>query len=164
MRICKNCNIECADDAKFCQECGYRFTDENELIKVCQNCNTHNPETSKFCQECGEPFNKAPEPAQIETVSHKPPVINRVTRVDGNISHPTAQESEMKAQTESKPVSEFNVAEILAKDPYYDDIPLEDKGETKIPIDKENLKKAIFIVIGTLLFVVAITVALVITS
>lgn len=189
MKICKNCNIECADDAKFCQECGYHFTEEDKPVKVCKNCNTHNPETSKFYQECGEPFEKASALAQTETVSVEPPttdgesesivkpasealevtaeippVTDSVTRVDDNISQPTTHQTETKTQTESEPVKEFNIAEILANDPYYDDVPLEDKGETKTPIDKENIKKSIFIVVGALLFVVAITVALVITS
>lgn len=53
MKICKQCKAECSNEAKFCQECGYRFTENDKPVKVCKNCNTHNPESSKFCQECG---------------------------------------------------------------------------------------------------------------
>lgn len=69
-----------------------------------------------------------------------------------------------QTEAESEVVKEFNVADILANDPYYDDVPLEDKGEIRTPIDKENLKKAILIVLGALIFVSAITALLVATS
>lgn len=53
MKICKQCKKQCENEAKFCQECGYRFTEDDKIINVCKNCNTHNSESSKFCQECG---------------------------------------------------------------------------------------------------------------
>lgn len=53
MKLCKQCKTHCENEAKFCQECGYRFTEDDKPVKVCKNCNTPNPESSKFCQECG---------------------------------------------------------------------------------------------------------------
>lgn len=143
MKICKNCNIECADDAK-------------------------------FCQECGEPLEIVPAPAQTESVSEpvvepsaepviepvEPHITDDMIRADDNGSQPTASQTE----TETESVKDFNVAKLLAEDPYYDDVPLEDKGENKTQIDKENLKKGILIVVVTLLLVVAITVYLDLTS
>lgn len=53
MKLCKQCKTHCDNEAKFCQECGYRFTEDDKPVKVCKNCNTPNKESSKFCNECG---------------------------------------------------------------------------------------------------------------
>lgn len=53
MKLCKQCKTHCENEAKFCQECGYRFTEDDKPVKVCKNCNTPNKESSKFCNECG---------------------------------------------------------------------------------------------------------------
>lgn len=204
MKICKNCKIECADDVKFCNECGYHFTEDDKSVQVCENCNTHNSVTSKFCQECGEPLDKTPAQTETVQVNEKPvsenestliiepvnekfaeptpvqytvstvapvettPVNDNGAKVNVDIPQPVVSQTETASQsqydTEQEPVKEFDIANILANDPYYDDVPLEDDGETKTPIDKENLKKAILIVVGALFIVAAITAYLVVTS
>jgi len=47
--ICKNCNIELSENAKFCNECGTKVNTEI----FCSNCETKLSPTSKFCNECG---------------------------------------------------------------------------------------------------------------
>ena len=57
------------------------------------------------------------------------------------------------------------VTEIIANDPYYNDVPLGDKEEIEKPkVDKDTMKKVIALVVGALVFITAITVVLVVTS
>lgn len=299
MKICKQCKKQCENEAKFCQECGYRFTEDDKIIKVCKNCNTHNSESSKFCQECGfhldnvivnattkdiqreaenkpnsasEPFIKksninslpneengsqtntehitqpttdAVEEDKTETLVEPDPdlreleasnpsqsgektedlsvqtennvsetaVVPEITKEDESpVAEPVTElpveekqtsnvtklldfdfanakseentnqevesnfssesESENGSQTDSDSSStekETNngpsVAEIIAKDPYYDDVPLNDKEEIEKPsFDKDKIKKIVALIAGALVFIAAITVVLVITS
>ncbi|MDH7499833.1 MAG: zinc ribbon domain-containing protein, partial [candidate division NC10 bacterium] len=47
---CPSCQIENAEGAKFCNECGYR------LALPCPQCNRLNPASHKFCSQCGSPL------------------------------------------------------------------------------------------------------------
>lgn len=71
MKLCRQCKTECSNEVKFCQECGYRFTEDDKPVKVCKNCNTHNSDTSKFCSECGTPFEYAPVIKEDVTLDDK---------------------------------------------------------------------------------------------
>lgn len=220
MKICKNCKAESSNEAKFCQECGYQFTENDTPVKVCKNCNTHNPETSKFCQECGKPLEiisvpaatndekeasadnkvtlgeKVENPSQSVTedvsnskidvpASGNVSAVQEINKADEEINYSDPElKEDNNAESQSEKdvtvtpdiplglhqtetdsdVKEFNVSDILANDPYYNDVPLEDNGETKTTLDKENLKKAIIIIAVALIFVSAITAMLVATA
>ena len=47
---CPNCQFENREAAKFCNECGHKFS------LTCPECSQTNPPASKFCDECGHPF------------------------------------------------------------------------------------------------------------
>ena len=47
---CPNCQFENREAAKFCNECGHKFS------LACPECNQANPPGSKFCDECGLPL------------------------------------------------------------------------------------------------------------
>src|SRR5262245_66127906 len=48
--ICPRCQHENPSQAKFCLECGTRFSHR------CSQCGTELPAGSKFCLECGQAF------------------------------------------------------------------------------------------------------------
>ena len=52
MKKCPDCKCECGDDAKFCEECGYKFPQ----TKQCPKCHAELKLTAKFCMECGYSF------------------------------------------------------------------------------------------------------------
>ncbi|MGD9181626.1 MAG: zinc ribbon domain-containing protein, partial [Desulfobacterales bacterium] len=56
---CPNCQFENREEAKFCNECGFKF----EL--TCPECGAINRAGSKFCDECGSklslPVEQAPK-------------------------------------------------------------------------------------------------------
>lgn len=287
MKLCKQCKTHCDNEAKFCQECGYRFTEDDKPVKVCKNCNTPNPESSKFCQECGtqldtsvenltgkevlgpfvyvddktsspyeekgsqtntelvtQPLTNVVEEDKTETLvepdldlreleasnpsqsgektedlavqtennvsetvvapeiteKDESPVDEPVTElqveekqtsnvtklldfdfanakseenanqeVEGDVSSENEFENSSQTELNSTSTEETNngpsVAEIIAKDPYYDDVPLNDKEEIEKPsFDKDKIKKIVALVVGALVFISAITVVLVITS
>lgn len=289
MKLCRQCKTECSNEAKFCQECGYRFTEDDKPVKVCKNCNTHNSETSKFCSECGTPFESAPVSDKSVTVddkstltkgkgigsnapkmtvdaviendyvvsssdeekgsqtdtkliaqpitntdSVKQDVVTLVEKVEvkntetvgeGKIenlidpdpdlrnpepSSPTLdnqgemsnsgepilkevsvpnEESFQSGEATTETIVEeqineveplqtevqnnnhqnsetngFNVAEIIANDSYYDDVPMADNGVTRTPMDKEKKKELALIIGGALLLISLITLFLVATS
>ncbi len=45
--VCPECHTPCAENAKFCMECGY------VLKKVCPSCGNKLSGSAKFCPECG---------------------------------------------------------------------------------------------------------------
>jgi class 3 adenylate cyclase/tetratricopeptide (TPR) repeat protein len=47
---CPNCQFENREAAKFCNECGHKFS------LACPECNQANSPGSKFCDECGQPL------------------------------------------------------------------------------------------------------------
>ncbi len=268
MKLCRQCKTECSNEAKFCQECGYRFTEDDKPVKVCKNCNTHNSETSKFCSECGtqlnntvenltgkevlEPFVDMDETSpsdnekgsqtdtkliaqpitntdsvkeDVVTLVEKVEVKNTKTVGEGKIenlidpdpdlrnpesSSPTIdnqgeisndgepilnevsvpneesfQSGEVATETiveeqineveplqtevqsdnhQNSETNGFNVAEIIANDSYYDDVPMADNGVTRTPMDKEKKKELALIIGGALLLISLITLFLVATS
>ncbi len=54
-KICPDCGAEIAKNAKFCTECGHKFS---SIIK-CPKCGADVKKTSKFCKECGHNMIKA---------------------------------------------------------------------------------------------------------
>ncbi len=46
--ICKHCNAENRDDAKFCSVCGQPLSGS-----LCPFCGTYNPDGAVFCRQCG---------------------------------------------------------------------------------------------------------------
>ncbi|MCR4572539.1 MAG: leucine-rich repeat protein, partial [Lentisphaeria bacterium] len=52
MKKCPQCDSECNDDTKFCEECGYTFPQTKE----CPQCHAELKMTAKFCSECGYSF------------------------------------------------------------------------------------------------------------
>jgi len=48
---CPKCGTECRPTAKFCRECGTKFTAKEE--KFCPECGSKLSPTAKFCGECG---------------------------------------------------------------------------------------------------------------
>lgn len=48
---CPKCGTECRPSAKFCRECGTKFTTKEE--KFCPECGSKINSTAKFCPECG---------------------------------------------------------------------------------------------------------------
>lgn len=48
-KICPKCKTENKPKAKFCTECGHKFTAE----KFCPQCGAKTKDTAKFCPECG---------------------------------------------------------------------------------------------------------------
>jgi len=50
---CPKCQFQNRDGARFCNECGFRFT------IACPKCNRANPPGSKFCDDCGQSLTPA---------------------------------------------------------------------------------------------------------
>lgn len=50
IKICPECKSENRKSAKFCSECGKKFS----TAKVCPKCESKLPSKAKFCPECGE--------------------------------------------------------------------------------------------------------------
>ena len=44
---CPRCQLENREEAKFCNECGYKFE------RACPKCRNFNRPESKFCDQCG---------------------------------------------------------------------------------------------------------------
>jgi class 3 adenylate cyclase/tetratricopeptide (TPR) repeat protein len=57
---CPKCQVEVADGAKFCSECG------NKLGMSCPRCKNANPPGSKFCLECGHDLRKPMEAKRVD--------------------------------------------------------------------------------------------------
>lgn len=56
--FCPNCGNPCADDAIFCENCGFKIDSAPEApveipANVCPNCGAELEEDSAFCTECG---------------------------------------------------------------------------------------------------------------
>ncbi len=67
---CPDCQLENREEAKFCNECGYRFH------LTCPECGQIDPPESKFCSECGCNLESAKEASNAisdtENLSHPP--------------------------------------------------------------------------------------------
>jgi len=68
--LCPKCQFENREEAKFCNECGYKFH------LTCPECGQIDPPASKFCSECGcnlESANKASNTiSDTEDIAHPP--------------------------------------------------------------------------------------------
>jgi serine/threonine protein kinase len=64
---CASCGHENPDRAKFCLDCGSRFS------LLCASCGTELPPSAKFCLECGEPAARPAAAAGAVAPSITPP-------------------------------------------------------------------------------------------
>ncbi len=78
--ICPNCQTSNADDAKFCEHCGFT------LERTCPNCGKTNSLGAKFCRNCGYRFGE-PQPASTALPPEAP-------RVDLHMPQPLARKLE----------------------------------------------------------------------
>ena len=62
---CPNCQFENREAAKFCNECGHKFS------LTCPECSQKNPPASKFCDECGHPLKLPAEQHPKELTSEE---------------------------------------------------------------------------------------------
>ncbi|MBW2498960.1 MAG: AAA family ATPase [Deltaproteobacteria bacterium] len=71
---CPNCNNDCRDSAKFCDECG------TSLAVVCGSCGTPLKPTAKFCSECGTTTRSGQSSEAMEETSapRRPPDQDRL--------------------------------------------------------------------------------------
>ena len=59
MKKCPACNHENPDDSVFCENCGHKFTIEDQnkpkstSEKACPNCGHQNKDDAVFCEQCG---------------------------------------------------------------------------------------------------------------
>lgn len=138
MKLCKQCKTHCDNEAKFCQECGYRFTEDDKPVKVCKNCNTPNKESSKFCNECGAQLDSI-----VENLTGKE-LLEPFVDVDDKTS-PLDKEKGSQTDTEliAQPITDANsvkervttlVEKVETKKSNED---IEDKTETLIEPDPD---------------------------
>lgn len=103
---CPQCGTENQDNAKFCNECGYRFPQQN----VCPSCGLPVQPGIKFCSNCGHSFvaKTAPQPvhAAAPRQQSSAPQAAPVTPHQPTPAAPTPQSaSTVHAQPQS-PVSQ----------------------------------------------------------
>ena len=73
--LCKNCNtVNSIFDLK-CKKCG------KEILKICPHCNSVNFPNATKCRKCGLPFEKAEEPAKVDTLEYRPNLISQKNAV-----------------------------------------------------------------------------------
>ena len=60
---CPQCGTENQDNAKFCNECGYKFPQQN----VCPSCGLPVQPGIKFCSNCGHSFVAKTVPQPVHT-------------------------------------------------------------------------------------------------
>ncbi|MEW6110355.1 MAG: zinc ribbon domain-containing protein [Nitrospirota bacterium] len=74
--ICKKCNSNIPDKAKFCPKCGEKagITENLKDSVLCPKCGTANPPTAKFCRQDGAPLQKIPPPKE-EIKTEAAPVL-----------------------------------------------------------------------------------------
>ncbi len=81
--ICKKCNYNLADNAKFCPKCGTKARDsadnQDVTTKKCPRCGTENPLSARFCKIDGYNFQHVQENAvNTQGDIEKPPDSFRV--------------------------------------------------------------------------------------
>lgn len=57
---CNQCDAECSEQAKFCEQCGAKIEKEDEKI-ICPQCGAECSAGAKFCEQCGAAFETASE-------------------------------------------------------------------------------------------------------
>lgn len=63
---CRNCGAILPDDARFCQECGFKSEQSSE-VRRCPRCGKPIPDGSLFCPSCGrDPQQESEEPYNRE--------------------------------------------------------------------------------------------------
>ena len=62
---CPQCGTENQDNAKFCNECGYKFPQQN----VCPSCGLPVQPGIKFCSNCGHSFVAKTVPQPVHTAA-----------------------------------------------------------------------------------------------
>jgi len=83
--ICKSCNSNIPDTARFCPKCGIRVEGQERPLEdgggqrdavLCPKCGTSNPITAKFCRKDGSPL-KEKKPSEKTVESDKPREVIR---------------------------------------------------------------------------------------
>ena len=114
---CPDCQFENREEAKFCNECGYRFH------LTCPGCGQIDPPESKFCSECGCNLESAKEASsaisETESLS-QPPSPEKPTEdvapLEGERKHVTVLFSDLTGYTAmSEKLDPEEVKEITSR-------------------------------------------------
>src|SRR5713226_8214573 len=94
---CSACGFDNRDGAKFCIECGARFSSR------CAKCGFENTPTAKFCGECGVPFQSGTSSsgsAARQTGLVEQPSVDAADVPEGERKTVTALFADIKGSTE----------------------------------------------------------------
>ena len=82
---CPECNMECAEDAMFCSNCGAVVPASGKSAPECASCGESTPQDAMYCPSCGGPVPQAESSDDATTTDKESVVSDEITTAEAPV-------------------------------------------------------------------------------